>query len=500
MYNLNKVLLVDLDDYKIAKDNFDGIDMKLMLKYKVFPFDFKENQVSIAAYQSLTMDAVRDLKFILKKEIVIFKGDKTQIENYINIYSSIKLGQRAIQDIKMEKALDKSDKNIENINGKYIPTVCLADSIICLALTKNASDIHIEPFKSIVHIRIRVDGILTELMEIPKEAYESVLIRIKIKAKMNITIKKNPQDGRIEYNNNGVCYDFRVSTMPTIFGEKIVMRILYKEKSLLTFEEVTYDKKEEILKIIDKPNGIILISGPTGSGKTTTLYSILSKINTLEKNIVTIEDPVEILMDRVNQINVNSKIGLTFAVGLKTILRQDPDIVMVGEIRDEETAQIAVRAAITGHLVLSTIHTNDTFSAISRLRDMGIERYLISDALSGVVAQRLVRKICKHCKEEYEPNFHEMEILNLKPKDKLFRGRGCAKCNYTGYAGRKAVFEVMSLDEESRHIINSTDDLDEIKKYFIKKGTKLLKNNAYELVVKGETTFNEVVKIVDGLG
>lgn len=490
---------VDLDEYEINRNSFNNIDMDIICKHEIFPFCFKSNTVYIATYKELPLDVVKDLNFIFKKEVVIFRGKKSQIKNYINIYSNIKSGEKAIRDIKTEKALKSNKISYEIRRENYVPVISLADSIINLALTKSASDIHMEPSENTVYIRIRVDGILRELMQIPKEAYESVLIRLKIMAKMNITIKKIPQDGRIEYKNKEGSYDFRVASMPTLFGEKLVIRILYKNQSFFTFEEITEDKSEKIIKLLKKPHGITLLCGPTGSGKTTTLYSMIKKINNIEKNIITIEDPIEMILNRVNQINVNEKAGLTFANCLKNVLRQDPDVIMVGEIRDEETARIAIRAAITGHLVLSTLHTNDTFSAVSRLSDMKIQKYLIGDALNGVVSQRLVRKICSSCKYEYEASEYEKEILKLKSGYKLYKGRGCSKCNFTGYSGRKAVFEIMILNDESKRIIYKNEDSEELKSYFLGNGMKLLEDSAAELVKRGETTFTELMKIRDSL-
>lgn len=499
MNEYNTLKEVDLDEYEINKNNFNNIDMNIICKHEIFPFYFKSNSVYIATYKELPLDVIKDLNFIFKKEIVVFRGKKSQIKNYISIYSNIKSGEKAIRDIKTEKAINSSKITYEIRRENYAPAISLADSIINLALTRSASDIHMEPSENAVYIRIRVDGILSELMQIPKEAYESVLISLKIMGKMNITIKKTPQDGRIEYKNKEGSYDFRVASMPTLFGEKFVIRILYKNQSFFTFEEITEDKSKQIIKLLKKPHGITLLCGPTGSGKTTTLYSMIKKLNNIEKNIITIEDPVEMILDRINQINVNEKAGLTFANCLKNVLRQDPDIIMVGEIRDEETARIAIRAAITGHFVLSTMHTNDTFSAVSRLSDMKIQKYLIGDALNGVVSQRLVRKICCSCKYEYEPSEYEKEVLRLKCGDRLYKGKGCPKCNFSGYSGRKAVFEIMILNDESKRIIYKNSDSEELKDYFLGKGMKLLEDSAAELVKKGETTFTELMKIRDSL-
>lgn len=499
MNDYNALQKVDLDEYEINKNDFNNIDMNVICKHEIFPFSFRDNKIFIATYKELSLSIIKDLNFIFKKELLIFRAEKNQIQNYISIYANIKSGEKAIKDIKNEKALKNSKVAYEANERNYVPAVSLADSIINLALTRSASDIHIEPFENLVRIRIRVDGILNDLMKIPKEAYEEVLINLKIRAKMNITIKKLPQDGRIEYKNKEEVYDLRVASMPTLFGEKLVIRILYKDQSFFTLEEITEDKSEQIIKLLKRPHGITLLCGPTGSGKTTTLYSMIKKINSIERNIITIEDPIEMILDRINQINVNEKSGLTFANCLKNVLRQDPDVIMVGEIRDEETARIAIRAAITGHLVLSTLHTNDTFSAVSRLSDMKIQKYLIGDAVNGVISQRLIRKICSNCKYEYEPSEYEKEMLNLTTEDKLYMGKGCSKCNFTGYSGRKAVFEIMVLDDESKKIIYENEDSAKLKDYFLAHGMKLLEHSAAELVKKGETTFKEFIKVKDSL-
>lgn len=485
--------LIDLDECEINKKEFNCMDIRAVCSYKVFPFYFDNNRVYVASYSELSPEIISDLKFLLKREIFIYKGNKNQIEKYINLYTSLECGKKAIKDIKSSEN-KQSDKNDNSNNDS--PSVLLTASIIDLAITKRASDIHIEPFKDKAVVRIRIDGVLKKIMELPLNAYSSISIRIKIMAGMNIVIKKASQDGRIHYKNKTGNYDFRVSTIPVIFGEKIVIRLLYKENHDLSFDNITGTSKSSIMKIFNKPNGILLMTGPTGSGKTSTLYSIISKINSEEKNIVTIEDPVEMIISGINQINVNEEAGITFSSGLKNILRQDPDIIMIGEIRDETTAEIAVRAAITGHLVLSTLHTNDSFSAVTRLCDMGVAKYLIADALNGVIAQRLLRTICPHCKEEYKPNSYERQILELNSDDVLYRGKGCTKCDFSGYYGRTAVFEIMAINDEVKHIIAKTEGSEEIRKYFMKKGIKSLKSNGMDLVREGKTTFSEFKRVI----
>lgn len=366
-------------------------------------------------------------------------------------------------------------------------------------MRSKASDIHIEPFEHRVCVRYRIDGALQKQFDSPKETLAGLITRIKIMSNMDIAERRVPQDGRIftrVYNEN---VDLRVSVLPTVNGEKIVIRILDKsafnvDKSVLGIADDDLDK---INKIISKPHGIVLVTGPTGSGKSTTLYSLLKDLNNEDKNIITIEDPVEFSMDGINQINVNTKAGLTFASGLKAILRQDPDIVMIGEIRDYETAEIAVRAAITGHLVLSTIHTNDAPSSIVRLKDMGVAPYLVSSALVGIIAQRLIRKLCLHCREKYNATDYEKEILGI-PKDEkltLYRKVGCNRCSSTGYKGRVGIYEIMEINRELRELINEDASIEDITNTALRNGMKTLSKSAINVILKGSSTVEELLRV-----
>jgi len=378
------------------------------------------------------------------------------------------------------------------------PAVRLTNSIINQAIATNASDIHIEPFEHHVAVRYRVDGVLFESNRIPQNLYSAVSTRIKIMAGMNIAEKRLPQDGRIELEVKGRSYDFRVSSLPTVFGEKIVIRVLDRTTFDYTRDKLGFTERENEMmdRIIRMPYGIVLLTGPTGSGKTTTLYSLLSEVNTPDKNIVTIEDPVEYMLPGINQVQVNPKAGLTFAAGLRSILRQDPDIIMIGEIRDEETAQIAVRAAITGHLVLSTLHTNDAPGAITRLVDMGVEPYLAADAIVAVIAQRLVRKLCPNCREPYTAEGNEMMILNLDKPVRLYRAVGCPACQNSGYRGRTAIHEVMMVGREHRNIIARGGSAEEIREVSISQGMVDLYESCRRLVLDGVTSIQEMVRTV----
>jgi type IV pilus assembly protein PilB len=317
-------------------------------------------------------------------------------------------------------------------------------------------------------------------------------------ANINISEKRLPQDGKITYKSNKQFFDLRVSTLPTIHGEKIVIRILYKSKDLISLNNLGFSEKSvnTIRNILKVSNGIILLTGPTGSGKSTTLYAMLNEIDKVKKNIITIEDPVEYTMEGINQVNVNPKAKLTFAEGLRSILRQDPDVIMVGEIRDEETAQIAIRAAITGHLVLTTLHTNNALDSISRLADMKVPQYLISDALVGIIAQRLIRKLCSSCKEEYLPSVEEKTMLGIDSNTKLFKSRGCVKCSNKGYKGRCVVYEIFTVDDEQRYLIQKGKYGEELKKSYYKGNVFSLKENCLELIKKGVTSFEEYIRVI----
>ena len=381
------------------------------------------------------------------------------------------------------------------------PVVRFVDSIIQHAIRTRASDIHIEPYEKNIRIRFRIDGELQEIMTSSKRAHSAIVTRIKILGRMDIAEKRLPQDGRVEMHVDNKDVDLRISILPTVYGEKIVIRLLDRSSTILTKSQLGFS--EENIKMFDKiirsPNGIILVTGPTGSGKTTTLYAVLQELNKVSRNIITVEDPVEYRLDGVNQVQVNVKAGLTFANGLRSILRQDPDIIMIGEIRDSETAEIAVRAAITGHLVLSTMHTNDSASTVSRLVDMGIEPYLVSSSVVGVVAQRLVKKICINCKQEYKPTHSERDLLHLADGDILSRGAGCSICGNTGYRGRTAIHEVMLVTREIRELIDHRASIDELRTAAAKYGTITLRDSCSRLVRKGITTSDEMLKVTYSL-
>lgn len=380
------------------------------------------------------------------------------------------------------------------------PTVKLTDSILREATAMQASDIHIEPFADFVRVRFRVDGALYTNSKLPVESYPAVLARIKIMAELDISERRIPQDGKISLEIDGKKYDYRVSTLPTIYGEKIVIRSFDTSDDHSNIEQLGLNPEQEkkVKRMISYPHGILLLTGPTGSGKTTTLYSFLKHLNNDEVNITTIEDPVENNLDGVNQIQVNPKVNLTFAASLRSILRQDPNVIMIGEIRDEETAEIAVKAAITGHLVLSTLHTNNAHGTISRLIDMGIPRYLVADALIGAISQRLVRKLCPYCKKEHITTESEMADLGLTKPEKIYEPCGCQRCNGTGYHGRTAVFEILNLNSNIKKSIEDPNfSMDNIFRTCIENGMIPLQEAAKQLVMKGKTSYSEFIALLD---
>ncbi len=396
------------------------------------------------------------------------------------------------------------DADVDKVTqlSEEAPIIRVVNVIIQRAIQQRASDIHVEPDRSGVRIRYRIDGVLHEIMRVPKYVHAPLISRIKIMGDMNIAERRLPLDGRIHVRMEGKDYDLRVSTLPTVFGEKAVMRILDQSSVLIGLNKmgIMPDTLADLESVVVQPNGMILTTGPTGSGKTTTQYAILNKINSVEKNIITIEDPVEYQLAGINQVHVNRKAGLTFANAMRSFLRQDPDIIMVGEIRDLETASIGVEAALTGHLVLSTLHTNDAPSAITRLVDMGVEPFLISASVIAVIAQRLSRRICTNCKEPYTPPLEALNSIGYTAKDDrevtFYRGRGCEQCMHTGYKGRIGIYELFLMNEELQDLIVRRAPLSEIKQAAIANGMKTLKQDGFEKVMEGITTFEEIMRVV----
>lgn len=493
---------VYLDGIVIDKEVIKKVPINIAKMYTLIPFQLDGNVLSVAMHDPLNFFAADDVSITSGCEVQIFIATKSEINKAIDKYYSGQNVAMAAEELSKENKIASEEKKVkesiaeEEINNA--PIVKLVDSILKDAIKARTSDIHIEPFENYVKIRYRIDGQLYEKQRIAKDSLASLVTRIKILSNLNIAEKRIPQDGRIKMKSDGKEIDMRVSVLPTIHGEKVVIRILNTNNFNITKEQLGMeeDDLEKLERIIQAPYGIILATGPTGSGKSTTLYSILKELNKDDVNIVTVEDPVEYMLEGINQVNVNVKAGLTFASGLRSILRQDPDIVMIGEIRDSETAEIAIRAAITGHLVLSTLHTNDAPSTVVRLMDMGIQSYLVASSVVGIIAQRLVRKICPHCIEEYTASDYEKKILGVDTDldIKLYRGTGCIKCEDTGYSGRLGVYEILEVTKEIRDLITKKADVEEIKQAAIKNGMKTIRKGCKNLVLRGKTTIDELIR------
>lgn len=497
---------VSLSGIKIPDDVINLItDTAILKKNTMMPFEFDQGDMStlrVAMADPLDIFAIDDLSIITNTQIQPVIGTTTDIMAAIDRYYGNKDAQAVAEQYTREREKQYIQKQQEeetnNEDVEKSPIVILVKTIIEQAARQRASDIHIEPLENRVRLRYRVDGVLHEISSYDNNLLQAIVARIKIVGGMDISEKRKPQDGRITQVVDKVEYDIRVSILPTVYGEKIVMRLtakhnLTRDKKLLGFNEEELKRFDAILS---NPHGIILVTGPTGSGKSTTLYTALSELNREDVNIITVEDPVEANIDGVNQVQVNTKANLTFASALRSILRQDPDIIMIGEIRDEETARIAVTASITGHLVVSTLHTNSSINTITRLEDMGIESYLIADSVVGIIAQRLVRRLCT-CKKIREATDSEKIILgkNTFEKINIFEPCGCAKCNDTGYAGRIGVYEILTVSNAIKNAISNKKNTDDILDIALSEGMSTLRMSATKLVLDGVTSINEMKRI-----
>lgn len=490
---------VKLDTYTIESSAPFLINERLARKHNLIPIRLDRNKIIVAMSDPLNIFAIDDVKVATGYEVEPVISSFKEVENAINQYYQKINAQKALEEFSENYSLDYVTEEDDELSEKIAnaPVVKLVQAIIAQAIKLKASDIHIEPGEDKVRVRYRLDGELTEGIAPGRSSHAAIVTRIKIMGRMDIAEKRVPQDGRVEMELDGKQIDMRISSLPTVHGEKIVIRLLDRSGEVMSKEQLGFTAQNMAVfnKIIKNPHGIILVTGPTGSGKTTSLYAALSELNTVDKNIITIEDPVEYRLEGVNQSQVNVKAGLTFANGLRSVLRQDPDIIMVGEIRDPETAQIAVRAAITGHLVLSTVHTNDTGSTIARLVDMGIEPYLLSSSLVGIIAQRLVRKICTNCKTPYPANQLEAEALSIPEGTTLFRGEGCNLCNQTGHNGRMAIHELLPITKKIREAIETRQSTDVIKETAIQQGMTTLRDNCVQLALQGIITTDELFRL-----
>lgn len=474
------------------------INENIAREHHVIPVRIEGDDLYVAMEDPLDFQAIDDIKIMSGKRVVPVLATSQAIQVALDrSYTGTEQAEQALQDFvqnneeERENEFDAASADIESA-----PIVRIVNSILTDALNMNASDIHIEPFEKEVRVRMRIDGDLVEVMQLPRTTLSGIVTRIKIMADLNIAETKRPQDGRVKLKLGSRYVNMRISFLPTVYGEKTVIRVLNKNAGIMDKSEIGLSPYNlaQIERLMKISEGIILLTGPTGSGKTTTLYSLLKDFNTISQNIITLEDPVEYQMFGINQVQVNSQIGMTFASGLRSILRQDPDIIMLGEIRDEETAQIAIRSAVTGHIVLSTLHTNDTVSSLSRLADMGIPKYMVTSAVAGVVAQRLLKRVCPQCAEEYSASVQEQKLLGLQEAVMLKRGRGCPYCSHTGYRGRIAIHEVLVLDRQLKNMVNTNHSIDEIKDAAREKGMKTLEETARELVLAGITTSDEMVR------
>lgn len=499
---------IDLNRLVVPEQVLKLLPENVVRKYVVLPVEMSNAQLLVAMSDPTDYFAIDDLRLasgMMIKPCLAKKGDiLLAIDRFYGRSGAEKAAREyakkmGVTSVAMTPRASLNLAEGEETDEESTPIIKFLNTIIENAVNNRASDIHIEPVEEELRVRFRIDGILREIMLTPISMANPVVSRVKIMADLNITERRLPQDGRISYLVGGKMIDLRVSTAPTMYGEKVVLRILDKATVILDKEALglygrdlaTFDE------LISKPYGIVLVTGPTGSGKTTTLYTVLQQLNVPEKNIVTLEDPVEFNFKGVNQMQVNPKAGLTFAAGLRSILRQDPDIIMVGEMRDNETAQIAVRSALTGHLVLSTIHTNDAASSITRLVDMEIEPFLLSASILGIISQRLVRRICPQCIVEYEAGPLEHRLLEVPEEASLLlkKGQGCPYCNKSGYKGRIAVFEIMPITAGHRQLIDQGATADELRSYAIKQGMQTLKKAAVRLVREGVTTADEVLRV-----
>ena len=494
---------VDLSTVEPDPQLVDVLPRNIAKKYGVTPVRLHGNTLYLAMSDPLNFMAQEEVRVATHRRVVpiITTADGIERAN-ASLYGG-EGAQRAIQDMRREAPVTQQESAADavvELNETAAPTVRLVNSIIERAAAENASDIHLDPCADCIRVRMRIDGVMCPVMTVPSDLYASVLARLKIMGGMDVTERRVPQDGRAGVRLRNRSFDLRMSTLPTIYGEKCVIRVLDKNSAFLSRDGIGVEGRqlEQYEYLMGRPSGTILIVGPTGSGKTSTMYTMIHQFNSEQVNLMTLEEPVEYNIDGINQVQINEKTGMTFASGLRSILRQDPDIIAVGEIRDGETAEIAMRAAITGHLVLSTVHTNDALSTVERLKDIGVPNYLIAGALNGVISQRLVRTICPDCKQAYDPTAQELAELGLPAdsKQKLFRGKGCPNCFGRGYRGRTAVFEMLVLSRRMRSAIAKGMDREDLREILRQEGDyATLQENCRRLVQDGVTTIEEARRL-----
>ena len=499
---------IDLSTVRIPEEVIKLLQESILRKYSLIPFQFSEknpNLIKVAMSDPLDIRAMDDVSIITGLQIERYVATPSNIAATIDRYygnaEALRVAEQYTKEREEQEKAREAEKN-EETNVAEAPIVRLLGQIVEQAVHQRASDIHIEPLENQVRIRFRVDGVLHEVMRHDIGLHAALIARIKIVSGLDISEKRRPQDGRATSIVDRQEYDIRVSILPTVYGEKVVMRIAQKKALTMDKRDLGFPDEEldKFNRILSHPNGLILVTGPTGSGKSTTLYTALSELNVEGVNIITVEDPVEANLNGVNQVQVNEKAGLTFSSALRSILRQDPDIIMIGEIRDQETAEIAVKASITGHLVVSTLHTNSSANTITRLADMGVENYLISDSVVGVIAQRLVRRVCPVCGTLKEADEREKKTLGITDPTRrvMIKHPGhkeCVRCGGTGYYGRIGVYEIMPINAELRQAINRGDNADELEAIALRQGMKTLRMGAVEYALKGITTVEEVRRV-----
>lgn len=490
-----------INDREIPEELIKKLPTRFARKFGVLPIGYRGEAVVVVTGDPLNTAIIDDVRMMLERPVLVAASPLSVITEAINrSYDRASTADQAMEDISSNVIDDTAlNEPVDLLDTEdEAPIIRLVNSLLFRAVKDRASDIHVEPYEKEVAVRFRIDGNLYDVMKIPKRLQNSVGSRIKLLGALNIAEKRLPQDGRIRIKIAGKDIDLRLSTVPTAHGERLVMRLLDKssvvlELSALGFDPIMMKTMEEL---ITKPFGIILVTGPTGSGKTTTLYACLSQINREDINIITVEDPIEYQLPGIGQIQVNEKVGLTFANGLRSILRQDPDVILIGEIRDRETAEIAVQASLTGHLVLSSIHTNDACSSISRLVDMGVEPFLVSTSLIGIVAQRLVRRVCQTCRQPHQATADQLSRLGIDKipsQATVYKAVGCAACFHTGYSGRIGIYELLPIDEELRSVILKTPDAVNLRQAAIARGFKPMRYDGLRKILQGQTTIEEVL-------
>ncbi len=502
--------VVDLDNMEIKPEIIERVSPSIATVYKVIPVRFENGVLTLALADPLNVKVLDDLRFLLDCELKgavsnedavnraldkYYAGESDSVEDLLSELED----QDAIIDFSTSTSESIDLESLEELSN-LAPVRKLLNLVLLQAIKDKSSDIHFEPFEDEFKIRYRIDGVLYEMVPPPQHLALAITSRIKVMSNLDIAERRMPQDGRVELNISGNPVDLRISVLPTMFGESVVMSVLDRSVVALDINRLGFrdDDMPAVRSLIDLPHGIILVTGPTGSGKTTTLYSALNELNDISVKIITTEDPVEYDLYGIIQVQIDADIGRTFAACLRSILRQDPDVILVGEIRDLETAQIAIQASLTGHLVFSTLHTNDSPSTITRLLDMGVEAFLLTSTLEGVISQRLVRRICESCKESYEPTDEMLMELNLTQEDikgkQFFYGRGCDACNNTGYRSRMALYEIMLMDDDLREMVMKGESTQAVREMAVRKGMRALRESGMLAIYDGATTIEEVVR------